>query len=102
MQYEIMKKILEKIKEYNKIIIFRHFRPDGDAIGSTKGLREILRATYPEKTVLLINEDMSDYLSFLGGEDAPISDEEYSDALAIIVDTGTADRASNKRFSLCR
>lgn len=102
MQYEIMKKILEKIKEYNKIIIFRHFRPDGDAIGSTMGLREILRATYPEKTVLVLNEDMSDYLAFLGGEDTPISDEEYADALAIVIDTGTADRASNKRFSLCR
>lgn len=102
MQYEIMKKILEKIKEYNKIIIFRHFRPDGDAIGSTMGLREILRATYPEKTVLVLNEDMSDYLAFLDGEDTPISDEEYADALAIVIDTGTADRASNKRFSLCR
>ena len=102
MQYEIMKKILEKIKEYNKIIIFRHFRPDGDAIGSTMGLREFLRASFPEKTVLVLNADMSDYLAFLGGEDEPIADEEYADALAIIVDTGTADRASNKKFTLCR
>ena len=102
MQYEVMKKILEKIKEYNKIIIFRHFRPDGDAIGSTMGLREILRASFPEKTILVLNADMSDYLAFLGGEDEPIADEEYADALAIIVDTGTADRASNKKFSLCR
>ena len=102
MQYEIMKQILEKIKEYDKIIIFRHFRPDGDAIGSTMGLREILRASFPEKTVLVLNADMSDYLAFLGGEDAPIADGEYADALAIIVDTGTADRASNKKFTLCR
>ena len=102
MQYEIMKQILEKIKKYDKIIIFRHFRPDGDAIGSTMGLREILRASFPEKTVLVLNADMSDYLAFLGGEDAPIADEEYADALAIIVDTGTADRASNKKFTLCR
>ena len=29
--------ILEKIKEYDKILLFRHFRPDGDAVGSTKG-----------------------------------------------------------------
>ena len=34
---EIMKKILQKIKEYHRILIFRHFRPDGDAVGSTKG-----------------------------------------------------------------
>ena len=36
---EIMETILKKIKEYHRILIFRHFRPDGDAVGSTKGLQ---------------------------------------------------------------
>ena len=99
---ENMLTILNKIKEYNKIIIFRHFRPDGDAIGSTKGLREILRLSYPEKTILLINDDYAEYLAFLGGEDEKISDEEYADALAIVVDTGTAKRISNQKYKLCR
>ena len=97
-----MTTILDKIKEYDKIIIFRHFRPDGDAIGSTKGLREILRLTYPEKTVLLINDDYAEYLAFLGGEDEKIDDEEYKDALGIVVDTGTAKRISNQKYKLCR
>ena len=99
---EEMKKILEKIEEYGKIILFRHFRPDGDAIGSTKGLREILRLTYPEKEILLINNDQSDYLAFLGGEDDPIPDEAYADALGIVLDTATPDRISNKKYALCR
>ena len=99
---EIMTTILDKIKEYNKIIIFRHFRPDGDATGSTKGLQRILQLTYPEKTILLQNNDFSDYLAFLGGEDAPISDEEYADALGLVLDTGTAKRVSNQKFTLCR
>ena len=97
-----MTTILDKIKEYNKIIIFRHFRPDGDAIGSTKGLQRILKLTYPEKTVLLINNDYADYLQFLGGEDAPIADEEYADALGIVLDTATSNRVSNQKFTLCR
>ena len=97
-----MTTILDKIKEYNKIIIFRHFRPDGDAIGSTKGLQRILQLTYPEKTVLLINNDYADYLQFLGGEDAPIADEEYADALGIVLDTATSNRVSNQKFTLCR
>ena len=97
-----MKKILDKIEEYDKIILFRHFRPDGDAIGSTKGLREILRLSYPDKTILLINNDQSDYLAFLGGEDEPIEDEAYSDALGIVLDTATPDRISNKKYELCR
>ena len=99
---EAMKKVLEKIKQYDKIIIFRHFRPDGDAVGSSMGLREILRLSFPEKTVLVQNSDFSQYLSFLGGEDAPIADEQYKDALAIVVDTGTIDRVSNKKCTLCR
>ena len=102
MNRESMEKILQKIKEYNRIIIFRHFRPDGDAIGSTKGMREILRLTYPEKEIYLLNADYSDYLSFLGGEDEPIADEMYSDALALVLDTGTEDRISNQKYKLCR
>ena len=99
---ENMTTILNKIKEYNKIIIFRHFRPDGDATGSTKGLQRILKLTYPEKTVLLQNNDYADYLAFLGGEDAPIPDEEYADALGLVLDTATAKRVSNQKFTLCR
>lgn len=97
-----MNAVLEKIKEYRKIIIFRHFRPDGDAIGSTKGLQAILRLSFPEKEIYLQNADYSEYLSFLGGEDEPLPDEAYSDALGIVVDTATANRISNKKFSLCR
>ena len=54
-----MKIILDKIKEYDRIFIFRHFRPDGDAIGSTKGLTRILRLTFPEKDIRLLNDDFS-------------------------------------------
>ncbi|MBR7098213.1 MAG: bifunctional oligoribonuclease/PAP phosphatase NrnA [Clostridia bacterium] len=97
-----MKIILDKIKAYRRILLFRHIRPDGDAVGSTKGLAEILRLTYPEKEIYLQNEDASEYLSFLGGEDAPIEDALYTDALGIVLDTAIADRISNKKYTLCR
>ena len=99
---ENMKIILGKIKEYDKIIIFRHFRPDGDAVGSSKGLQAILKASYPEKKIYLQNNDFSGYLAFLGDEDAPIADEEYADALGIVVDTGTKERISNQKYALCK
>ena len=93
----IKRLILDRIESYNTIIISRHIRPDGDAIGSTKGLTKILRDTYPEKKIYLVNEDFSNYLAFLGGEDI-ISDEVYDGALQIIIDTGTEDRISNKNY----
>lgn len=97
-----MQEILAKIKAYDNIIIFRHLRPDGDAVGSSMGLREILRISFPEKNVLLINSDYSDYVAFLGGEDDDVSDEVYSSALGIVVDTATSDRISNRRYTLCK
>ena len=97
-----MEKILEKIKEYKRIIIFRHFRPDGDAIGSTKGLHRILTLTFPEKEIYLQNDDYSEYLAFLGAEGERIPDELYSDALAIVIDTGDTKRISNQKYALCR
>ena len=97
-----MTEILQKIKAYNRILLFRHFRPDGDAVGSTKGLQEILKLTYPEKEVYLVNEDYAEYLKFLGPEDAPVPDELFHDALGIVLDTGSADRISSKRYSLCK
>lgn len=94
--------ILGRIREYKRIIISRHVRPDGDAIGSTQGLKEILRLTFPEKEIYLINEDYSDYLSFLGGEDAQLDDEMYSDALLIVLDTASVDRISNRKYPLAK
>lgn len=102
MNFETKKAILDKIKEYGKIIIFRHKRPDGDATGSTKGLHRILQLTYPDKEILLQNCDFSDYMSFLGGEDEPRGAEYYADALGIVIDTATSARISNQEFTACR
>ncbi len=99
---ECMRQILEKIKEYHRIMLFRHTRPDGDAVGSTKGLAAILRLTYPEKEILVVNNDYSDYVAFLGAEDGQVADEVYADALGIVIDTATTARISNPKYALCR
>ena len=98
----IMTTILEKIKSYDRIMIFRHIRNDGDCVGATKGLQRLLRLTWPEKEVYLIDEDTAEYLAFLGPEDAPMADELYRDALGIVLDTASQDRISNKKYTLCR
>ena len=102
MSIEIKRAILDKIKEYNRIILFRHKRPDGDAVGSTMGLRDIIKLTFPEKEVLLLNSDYAEYVKFLGEEDGPVADEVYAEALGIVIDTATSDRISNQKYSLCK
>lgn len=97
MNEQVKQQILDKIESYNTIIISRHIRPDGDAIGSTKGLAKLLSDTYPNKKIYVVNEDYSNYLAFLGGEDT-VSEEMYANALQIVIDTGTRDRISNPNY----
>ena len=102
MNLEIKQRILQKMKEYNRIFLFRHIRNDGDCVGATKGMKELIHATWPEKEVYLIDEDTSSYLEFLGPEDAPVDEGLYTDALGIVLDTASEARISNKHYALCK
>lgn len=102
MNKDVKQAILQKIKEYDSICIFRHIRNDGDCVGATKGLQAILRATFPEKNIYLIDSDCSEYLAFLGPEDEDVDDSVYAQSLGIVLDTATSNRISNKKFALCK
>lgn len=97
-----MKTVLDQIKAHRRIVLFRHIRPDGDAIGSTRGLAEILKQTYPEKEIYLQSADTSERLAFLGDDDEPLAENLYSDALGIVLDTATRERISGSQYALCR
>ena len=102
MNFEIKKQILEKIKEYDRIFLFRHVRNDGDCVGATKGFKEILVSSFPGKEVYLIDEETAAYLEFMGPEDEPVDEALYADALGIVLDTASEARISNKNYKLCK
>lgn len=93
----VMKSIFDKIKAANTIIIHRHVHPDGDALGSSYGLREILRASFPEKVVLSVGDDSVNYLKFLG-EDDKVTEADYIGSLVIVVDTANSKRISGEHY----
>ncbi len=101
MNEQLKQQILDKIEAYDTVIVSRHIRPDGDAVGSTMGFVQILRDTYPDKKVFLTDDDFSDYLAFCGGEDS-VPEEVYKDALLVVIDTGTRARISNKNYRLAK
>ncbi|MBQ8742197.1 MAG: bifunctional oligoribonuclease/PAP phosphatase NrnA [Clostridia bacterium] len=101
MNKSIKHDILDSVKKYEKIVIIRHKKPDGDAVGASLGLKEILRSSFPEKDVRVINSDRAESLDFLGDEDPSADDSFYSGALAVIVDTSTVERISNPKYTLC-
>ncbi len=102
MNEAIKQAIWDKIKGYQRVMLFRHIRMDGDCVGATKGLKALLRATFPEKDILLTDGQRSDYLAFLGPDDDDVPDDVYRDALAIVLDTADRDRISNQKYALCR
>ena len=98
----VKEQILQKIKEYDRIMLFRHVRNDGDCVGATKGFKRIIQLTWPEKEVYLIDAETAKYLEFMGPEDEPVADELYADALGIVIDTASEARISNKKYTLCK
>ncbi len=101
---KILKTIYKKIKQYNKIIIYGHKRPDGDCYGAQFGLKNIIQNAFPEKEVYVTGE-ISEFVSFVGRPDIVVPTDEkddsfYQDALSIVVDTATQDRVSNQKYTL--
>ena len=81
----VYKNIYKKIKKYNKIVIARHVGPDPDALGSSIGLKEIIKATFPEKDVFVVGTPASKF-RYLGALDK-FQDSMYEDSLLIVTDT---------------
>ena len=46
MNREVMETILDRIRAYDRIMLFRHVRNDGDCVGATKGMKAILIQQY--------------------------------------------------------
>ena len=90
--------LFEKIQAYNTIIIHRHSRPDGDALGSQIGLAEALKTKYPNKKIYCVGDSSRKY-GFIGYMDL-IEDKEYQGALAIILDVAVANMVSDERYRL--
>lgn len=93
----MLTKIYHKIKEYNTIIIHRHTKPDGDALGSQIGLKEAILSTFPTKCVKVVG-DVSERYSWIGSMDE-VSDDLYKGALVIVLDTGAEKLISDDRYN---
>lgn len=89
-------KILDEIKKYETIIIHRHVRPDPDAYGSQGGLAEILKASFPEKSIFTVGKE-EETLHYMRRLDE-VSDDTYNGALVIVCDTANAERICDDRY----
>ena len=92
--------IMQALCSYDRIILHRHKKPDGDAIGSQVGLKHILKANFPEKEIYAVGDNAG----FFGFVDDSVMDEIpdgfYKNALAVVLDCGAPGLVSDDRYTL--
>ena len=98
--HEKYKIVLEKIKEYDKIVIFRHIKPDFDALGTQLGLEAWLKANFKDKEIYCVGDN---HVAFtpngLFRVMDSLNDSFFNNKfLGIIVDVGDKKRIADPRF----
>ena len=98
----MFEKLISLIEKYDTIIIHRHSKPDGDAIGSQIGLKCLLAQNYPQKKIFAVGDAAGKYSFMEGSTPDEIPDELYSEALAIVLDTSASALISDSRYTLAQ
>lgn len=96
----MFKKVIEAIEKYDRIIIHRHSNPDGDALGSQVGLKNILKENYPDKEIYTVGDSSKRYGFIEDSATDDIPDEYYNGALAFVLDTSATSLISDERYKL--
>lgn len=87
--------LIEKIENYDKIIVLSHHTPDFDALGSQLALYQSLKASYPHKTVLAGGEWKIDEVK---DQYTELTEDDYKGNLVIVTDTGAHHLISDKQY----
>jgi len=96
----MFERILSEIQKADTIIIHRHNRPDGDALGSQLGMKHIILENFPGKTVYTVGDDARFFSFMTDSAMDEIPDSTYENALAIILDTASRPLISDDRYAL--
>ena len=93
------RKVLKMINQFDKICVFRHIRPDFDAIGSQLGLATFIKDNFPNKDVKVVGENhitlTPNCFPYMDEVDDSWFDNDF---LAIVVDTSEKKRISDDRY----
>lgn len=92
-------RILSAIKRYDRIAIFRHEKPDFDALGSQMGLATWIKDNFPNKEVHVLGDNHVVFTPRLYPEMDRLAESWFREPfLAIIVDCANTSRVADPRF----
>ena len=94
------KSLLKKIKDFDKIVIYRHEMPDFDAFGTQMGLYYWIKDNFPLKEVHYVGDSHRTFVPDLFPEPQVLDESWYdqNEHLAIVVDTATVDRIADRHI----
>ena len=90
--------ILKCIESYDTVVIHRHKKPDGDAMGSQIGLKHLIADNYPQKRVLCVGDEAGRFGFMEDSRMDEVADADYKGALAIVLDTSAKALISDDRY----
>jgi len=92
--------IRKDILAYDKIVVYRHIKPDFDALGCQMGLVHFLKDNFPNKEIHYVGDDHVSFTPriFPEMERLPESFHQGKGFLAIVCDVGDAKRVADPRF----
>ena len=94
------KQLLSLIKKYDRIAIFRHIKPDYDALGSQYGLSTFIKDNFPNKEVKCFGDNHVTFTPRLFPESDRENDTWFDKPfLSIVVDVGDEPRIADPRFA---
>ena len=93
--------ILAKIKQYDRIAIFRHIMPDFDALGTQLGLYTWIKDNFPNKEVKVFGDNHVTFTPRIYQEMDDVNENWFKEPfLTIILDVGNANRIADPRFNM--
>lgn len=89
---------LEMIRRFDRIVIHRHSNPDGDALGSQIGLKHLILANFPGKTVYAVGDKTLRYDFMADCVPDVLPDGAFAGALCILLDSSSPALISDSRY----
>lgn len=92
--------LFKKIKQFDRIAVFRHDHPDYDALGSQMGFVSFLKDNFKDKEVIYVGDDHVALTGKCFPKMQKVKDEWFEKPfLAIVLDLSTSDRSCDDRFT---
>lgn len=90
----------ELVKSHDRIVVFRHIKPDYDALGTQMGMVTFLKDNFPDKEIHFVGDDHVTFTPRIFPPAERLSESFFQDGfLAIVVDVGDHTRIADPRYT---